>query len=400
MTALAVHRSVRVRTLAGALLVAALVALLASGEARASKIVFACGSDLCAVDPDSGASARITRDGRSSPYRLPSVTRDGRRVAAARGNDVVVGRYGTALTDRWTSERDINDVAIAPDGSGVGESHSYVVNRYGCPLTGGCLELVDMSATSYTPAGGPSEGTRSYPGGGGVGFLGRALLSSRYLIGDDTHRICAVADPAATDASCETRIVSPTTLSGPDGSPDGKLIAAAVGEPAPSEATTVTLFDAATGAVVRRLGAGGSPTFSPDSRHVAYVGSDGWIRVVATRGGGSRRLVRGVSPAWGGGAGPGPALAGRSLQQRDGRVPVAVRCNGSAACRGTVRLAKGRATLGSAAYRISAGRRATVSVPLTARGRDVVAGARSHAVSVRLQLRGGGAVTARATLRR
>ena len=70
----------------------------------------------------------------------------------------MVGDYATNLTQRWASSRDINDVALAPDGSGVAESHSYVENRYGCPLTGGCLELVDMSAGEYTRGGDPAQG--------------------------------------------------------------------------------------------------------------------------------------------------------------------------------------------------------------------------------------------------
>jgi hypothetical protein len=122
----------RARTL-GTLATISLIMALAAAEAGAapSKIVFACAPNLCTVDPVSGATATLTTDGATSAYRLPSISRDGRRVAAARAADVVVGDYGSNLTEVWAGTRDMNDVAIAPDGSGVGESHSYVETRYG-----------------------------------------------------------------------------------------------------------------------------------------------------------------------------------------------------------------------------------------------------------------------------
>jgi hypothetical protein len=387
----------------GALAAAWMVAVpFAEGRADASRIVYGCAPDLCVADPASGVSAAITTDGAQSPYRYPSISRDGRRVAAARGSAVVVGDYGGNLTERWAGTRDMNDVAIAPDGSGVGESHSYVENVYGCPLTGGCLRLVDRSATFYSRGGVPSEGSRRYPGGGGVGFLGTgALLSSRYTIDDDMHRICVVADPTADDAPCEPRISSSTTLTAPAGSPDGTLIAVATAAPEPSDAMSVNLHDAATGALVRRLAAAGTdPTFSPDGKQVAYAGFDGWIYVVPTKGGRSRRLVQGLSPAWGGGDGPGPAVTSRSLRYRKGRVAVKVRCGGSSTCRGTLRLKKGKTTLGSRSYRVKAGKSATVSVKPTSRGRRRIARSRKHKLTVQLTPKQGKAISRRITLRR
>jgi Tol biopolymer transport system component len=104
-------------------------------------------------------------------------------------------------------------------------------------------------------------------------------------------------------------------LSAPAGSPDSKLIAAAVSAPAPSKATSVQLHDAATGAPVRKLADNaGASSFSPDGKQVAYGAADGWIYVVSVRGGKARRLVRGISPAWGGGDPPGAAVASTSLR--------------------------------------------------------------------------------------
>jgi len=362
--------------------VALVVPLAGAPAVQASKLVYTCGDDLCAVDPDSGASAKITSDGTASAYRYPSITRDGHTVAAARGNDVMVGRYGRNLTDRWAGERDINGVAIAPDGSGVAESHSYVVNRYGCPLTGGCLELVDMSGADYTPRG--AEGDFDYPGGGGVGFLGSGtLLSSLYTLRDELHSICAVQTPGVEDATCDRRIASPRTLTGPAGSPDGRLIAAGAAPADGSDRLEVVLFDAVSGATVGRLASDGhSPAFSPDARRVAYAGPGGWIYVVATRGGKAKRLVKGGSPTWGGGAGPGPAVASKALRYRGGRIAVAVGCGVGAACRGTVRIAKGRTTLAKRAYRVKAGGRATVRLAPTAAGRAALARSARQRVAV------------------
>lgn len=182
---------------------------------------------------------------------------------------------------------------------------------------------------------------------------------------------------------------------------DGTLIAAAVGAPEPSDATSVIVFDARTGAAVRQLAANGSaPAFSPDGEQVAYAGADGWIHVVPTRGGPSRRLVEGVSPTWGDGDAPGPAVASTSLRFRKGRIAVKVRCTGTATCRGTLRIAKGKATLGRRAYRTRAGQSSTVSVTPTSRGRRTIARSRKLSVTVQLKSSTGDSVTEKVTLRR
>ncbi len=282
----------------------------------------------------------------------------------------MVGDYGSNLTQRWAGSRDINDVALAPDGSGVAESHSYVENRYGCPLTGGCLELVDMSAGEYTRGGDEALGFGRYRGGGGVGFLGTgALITSGYVLPDDMHHLCVVDTPGVPDAACIVRVSSSAALFGPDGSADGRFIASGVaGEP-----NGVVLFDAANGATVRRLGDGGSPSFSPDGAQVAYAGTDGWIYTVPTGGGTPRKLVQGVSPSWGEGDGPGPSVASTTLRQKQaarcrsrspapGTRPAAARCGSR---RARPRSAAAPTASPPAAARPSASRR-----PAAARGRS------------------------------
>ena len=321
----------RRRTLVLALAITA--AGLGAERAAASKIVYGCAPELCVVNPESGVAQTLTSDGATSAYRFPGLARNGLKVAAARGSDVMVGDYGANLTQRWAGSRDINDVALAPDGSGVAESHSYVETRYGCPLTGGCLELVDMSAGEYTRGGDEAQGFGRYAGGGGVGFIGAGgLVSSGYSLRDKLHKLCVVDTPGVPDALCGVRVTSPAALFAPEGSADGRFIVSGVAD----EPNGVVLFDAATGATVRRLADGGSPSFSPDGTQVAYAGADGWIYTVPTAGGAPRKLVQGVSPSWGTGPAPGrrsrpPRCAGararcRSRSPAPGRRPAAARC--------------------------------------------------------------------------
>jgi hypothetical protein len=383
------------RTIVLALGIAA--AMAGADSAAASRIVYSCAPELCVVNPETGASQKLTTDGGTSAYRFPGVSRNGLRVAAARGTDVMVGDYGANLTQRWTGSRDINDVALSPDGSAVAESHSYVENRYGCPLTGGCLQLVDVSNSDVVIGIDGVQGAGKYRGGGGVGFLGAgALISSDYLPDEKVHELCVVDTPGVPGAPCTARVTSPTGIGNPDGSADGRLIAAGMtGEP-----DGVVLFDAATGATVRRLGDGGAPSFSPDGTSVAFHGADGWIYTVPTAGGVPRRLVQGLFPSWGGGDGPGPAVASTVLRARKGKVGVKVACGGAEACSGTLRIKKGSATLGRRAYRVAAGRSATVNVTPTSRGKRTIARSRRHKVTVELRSRSGSTIRTTLTLRR
>ena len=45
---------------------------------------------------------------------------------------------------------DATPSVVTPVRTTVAESHSYVETRYGCPLTGGCLELIDRSASKVS----------------------------------------------------------------------------------------------------------------------------------------------------------------------------------------------------------------------------------------------------------
>lgn len=209
---------------------------------------------------------------------------------------MLVGAATGDLGERWGgSPQGLNDVALSPDGTAVAESHAYVenVNRVRCYPFAGCqLELVleDMSGTTWSRGVAGTAPTRGFSGGGGVGFLGGGqLLIAFYTLSADAHEVCVVATPETpADPPCgATAREVGATLSWPDGSPDGRLIAAVKGPPRGDGPTAVNLYDAASGAFLRTVATGTTPAFSPDGASIAYQSADGWIELVPT--GGARR---------------------------------------------------------------------------------------------------------------
>jgi hypothetical protein len=364
-----------------------------------SKIVYVCDPNLCVVDPATGIISQVTTDGAS--YRAPSLSADGTRLAASRGLDVVVGAFGGNLTERWGGSQGLNDVALAPSGAAVVESHSYVANRFGCPLTGGCLELVDESGATFSVGPLGAGGEKAVRGGGGVGFLGAgAMLTSYYTISGDTHTVCGIPNPLA-DTKCAPQINSVGRYLGdPAGSPDGRLIAATTGDTAPGgvQNPTINLYDGASGAFVRSLAAGSNPAFSPDSSEVAYEAADGWVHLISVQGGGDRRLVAGSDPTWAGAPAPQLRSLPKALAYRNGKVKLRLRCAGPTPCRGQVQLRKGKTALARAKFLLAPGSAKAVAVKPTKRGRKVIAG-KSQRVTVRVRLDGGKAVSKKVTLK-
>ena len=298
---------------------------LGAERAAASKIVYSCAPELCVVNPESGVSQKLTTDGATSAYRFPSLARNGLKVAAARGSDVMVGDYGANLTQRWAGSRDINDVALAPDGSGVAESHSYVENRYGCPLTGGCLELVDMSAGEYTRGGDEAQGFGRYRRRRRCRLPRRRRADHlRLRPARQLHHLCVVDTPGVPDAPCIVRVSSSAALFGPDGL--GRRALHRLRRRRRAQRRR---------ALRRRHRRDRPPA---RRRRLAVVlarrhpgrlrRADGWIYTVPTAGGAPRKLVQGVSPSWGEGDGPGPSVASTTLRRRKGKVPVKVACAG------------------------------------------------------------------------
>ena len=96
----------------------------------------------------------------------------------------------------------------------------------------------------------------------------------------------------------------------------------------------------------------------------------------------------------------GAALRSSSLRYRGGKIAVRVACTGGEACRGTLRIKKGSTTIGSRAYRVAAGKSATVTVKPSRRGARSLGSRRSQTVSVQLKPSTGETVTKSLKLRR
>jgi hypothetical protein len=97
----------------------AATALATTSAGGTSHIVYRCGpgfSNLCKIDPASGAVTRLTRDGRPGGplYAVPSYSRDGRKMTFTFGNDLYVAR-GDA-TNRKLLERRVGTDYISADG--------------------------------------------------------------------------------------------------------------------------------------------------------------------------------------------------------------------------------------------------------------------------------------------
>lgn len=382
----------------------------AQAQATAGRIVYVCGMDLCAVDPDSGASARITSD--SAGYQHPSVSLDGNRIAAARGWDVIAGPYGSNLPEQWaTGVEGLNEVAISPDGSAVAATFWYtkLELRYTYVCGGMCLQVVHYRAARYWPSAGATPVNHS--GTTGVGFLGSGLVSRDLGEGDfgPEEQLCVVANPTDDADTCVTRVREPSpqapggrdvVFSHPTGSPDGTLVAAALGlQPEAAgaladnpvgEEQVVNVYDAASGAKITQVGEGLNPSFSPDGTRIVFQGRDGWLYVVGAQGGTPRQLVQGTQPTWGGGSITAPVTApppveaapveagtvkvGRKpLKAKGKKLTVKVACPASAeaGCAGLAQLRtqkKDRALSKARSYRMAAGRTTKVKLTLTRKG--------------------------------
>lgn len=392
----------------------------AATPSPSSTIVYACGSDLCAVDPASGESGPITSD--HAGYGSPSVSLDGRRIAATRGTAVLAGAYGSNLPEGWGTAQGINDVAISPDGTAIAYSYWYselkYVYRYTCG--GACLEVQYFSGARYQTS--PSGPPMAAPGSSGVGFLGgSALLSREITLGNydtatgtfpgSTVSLCLIALPPGDSPPCTNRIVEPyeaggrqRNISDPAASPDGRWIAAVVGlvpiadgaivDNPTGENPTVVLYDGATGGRVREVAAGATkPTFSPDGSQIAYESTDGWIYVAPTAGGSPRRLAQGTQPTWGS-SGGGAAVATQKARYRAGRVALKVSCAATTTCAGKIALKQGKKTLGGGKFSVKAGKTAMVKVKSSRRGRQVFERKRPQRVTATLIPKQGADLTA------
>jgi hypothetical protein len=355
---------------------AAVAATLASGavSASASTLVYQCGSAVCAVDPDAGATPRqLTENG-----RLAGITRDGATASWVDPSGALVQAPvagGAPRTVPYTGEVS-NQPSMSPDGTrylwwypgpdGFGGLNAVWVRRLtvGQPETEG-VSFCGFCVTSHgwlgnTPiAAFPSDPQRGVP-----------------------SRVCRLATPAeepGVSASCVQVLVSDPRggIGFPSGNAGGTEIVAAL---TPGETTgiegRIVRYSVATGAPIADVTEGASdttPVFSSEGDRVAFE-RDGQIVVKELESGAERVIGPGVYPFWGG-ARTLPLRVAKSLSARalsNGRASFRVECPG--ACRLRASLEVSRAT----ARRLGIGRSRTIAT---------ASGSRERAGTVRLRLR-------------
>lgn len=405
---------------------AVLAATLAvpAAEARASQIVYQCGPGVCAVDPDSGAPPRtLTGDG-----RVAGVTEDGRTAAWVEGSSLVLRPLEAGGADRTLFSGEIYDLPrISPGGDQA--LWSFYLGG-----TGWFTYLAPGTGTGYPPAVASSTNQTTH------GWMGSTVLVTRRGTDTTVSRICAeaVGGPAC-DTLLATEPAAGEQIAFPDGNRAGTEIVAIRGPESTGVGVPVAgrLSVYAGGTRVRDLTDGTQdayPSFSFEGDRVAFQRGDG-IWVVSAAGGQPVRVATGSVPTWGGPrtvtsapapqptpaptptpgtptpgpgqpAGPGttasgPSIASTRLRYRDGRIRVQVRCAGTATCRGTARVVRGRTVVASRSYVVRAGRSVALALRPTRAGRRLLA--RTRALRVTVAVRPAGSrrsTTRRLTLRR
>lgn len=275
------------------------------GSARASEIVYDCGGNLCAINPDGTGQTQLTSDGQpgtAQEYAAPSMSRDGATLAFVYDNHVFVGgaqapsHAGTGIASTALT------ALLRPDGQELAELETVL----------GAVQLCTYNI----------DGTgRNCPYG--TGSAGWAADGSHLLISvanDNSpynKHICYV--PAAANSACSVIKADDVNhdLFDPSVSPDGSTLAVTVANGMLGSATTgyIALYDYATGAFIRDLTSPSNttdqtPSWSPDGSEIAFTrGSSIYVAPVSGSPGSERQLVQsGDSPTWGGG--PGDSLPG------------------------------------------------------------------------------------------
>jgi sugar lactone lactonase YvrE len=94
------------------------------------------------------------------------------------------------------------------------------------------------------------------------------------------------------------------------------------------------------------------------------------------------------------------AVTSKRLRYRSGRIAVTVACRASRTCRGTLRIVRRRSTIAIRSYTVKAGKRATLRLRPTRRGRTTLLRSRTHRVTVQLRPKTGKTISRDLTLRR
>ena len=376
--------------------------LLTAAPASASTIVFQCGPAVCAVDPDTGEQPRrlapdgrvagVTRDGVTASWVDPS----GALVKApvAGGAPAPIGFGGSVVNQPLMSPDGARYLWWYPGPDGFGGNNGIWVRR----LTVGSAESEGVGFCSFCVISHGWMGTTAI--GGLPADTSRGVPS----------RVCSMLTPAeapTVSGTCVSVLASDARggIGFPSGNAAGTEVVAAL---TPGESTgikgRIVRYSLANGAALPDVTAGTTdttPVFSPEGDRVAFE-RDGQIVIKDLTGAGAERvLAPGVYPHWGGARTVvGPTLRSTTLRYRKGKIAVQVACTGTAACTGTVRIKKGKTTIGSRSYRVAGGKSGTVTIKPSRRGARSLGSRRAQTVSVELKPSTGDAVKKSLKLRR
>lgn len=242
------------------LLIALTASLLTAANASADSIVFRCGDQVCRAAPDGKQRATLTGDG---GFTAVSASTDGERLGVVRaGAAYVLDGDGKLFAGALPRTAVVDAAEISPDGAQIATLETNTL--FLMAATGASRSLV-----------GPSSA---------AAWLGDRLISG------DANALCLLVTNTAP--GCERAVGGGLT---PAVSPDGRLVAAARGG--------IALFDAGTGALVRRLSTGPvdvSPSFSPDGSKIVFSrGQEIFITAATATPGTEKTIIKnGEQPTW------------------------------------------------------------------------------------------------------
>lgn len=285
---------------------AALLALLfvlvvpTAASAAGGKIVYVCGSNLCAIDGDGANQHQLTTDGAAGAgYASPSMSRDGAHMiwsgpngccsvgdSNARNAAKLDPPHGSFAT-YWPRFR--------PDGTQV---------LLGTAQSGGATAFADYANPDGSNVQTFNTGfgqTAGFAPDGGYMCGSSSELDTGPLLNDSCNHL--VAKESGSNAYFDYR---------PELSPDATLALDALDLNGDATNDGIFLYDASTGNRLRELdGSAGDefPTFSPDGQFVLFD-RGGTIYKVPTGGGTATALTAGSQATWangtaGGGSGGG-----------------------------------------------------------------------------------------------
>jgi hypothetical protein len=280
-----------------------------AAPAAASSIFYACGSDICRINPDGSARTQVTND---ANHRSPSISRDGTHLAWVSG-------YRDLFTGTASADSPVGPISTTSAGAFMRPDGTQVLDlEVAGQFPGICIfgvggeKQVCQAGESFITAGWAPDGR---------------VLTDANANGDPAFpgpnrsyqdAICILV--SIPDGHCG-RIVaydSDHELTDPTVSPDGSVIAVTAAVPGSAVTGYIALYDYTTGKLLKNLTSGTgdlSPAWSPDGTSLVFSRSGALYTISATGLPGSEKqlVAGGVSPSWGGptdGAGAGTGTGG------------------------------------------------------------------------------------------